>query len=104
MPLDSRAVGELDWYFRVRRGELVCPSADRDLTVATAAQKYGAARFQALYRVWLQSGYDVLRSMQLPGRFEFVQLPHQYLQLTPLVGGGSCVENSDQQADNLAIA
>jgi hypothetical protein len=38
------------------------------------------------------------------GRFEFVQLPHQYLQLTPLVGGGSGVENSVQQADNLATA
>jgi hypothetical protein len=94
--LNSRQVEELDWYFRARRGELVCPSPDRNLTVASAAQTYSAARFQALYRVWLQRGYDTLGAMQIPlvrddiqrgwGRFEFVPLPHQYLRLTPLVG------------------
>jgi hypothetical protein len=114
MPLELREVRELDWYFRFRGGELVCPSADRDLTVATAAQKYTAARFEALYRLWLQRGDEALRAMQLPllrddiqrgwGRFEFVQLPQQYLQLTALVGTSSTVENSHQQADNLATA
>jgi hypothetical protein len=114
MPLQPRDVRELDWYFRARRGELVCPSADPDLNVATAARKYGAARFEALYRVWLQRGEQALWAMQLPllrdniqrgwGRVEFAQLPHQYLQLTPLIGTSSGVEKGLTGEDNLATA
>ena len=114
MPLEPREVRELDWYFRARRGEFVCPSADSDLNVATAAQSYGAARFEALYRVWLQRGEQALCAMQLPllrdniqrgwGRVEFIQLPHQYLQLTPLIGSSSGVDNGLADGDNLATA
>ncbi len=114
MPLEPREVRELDWYFRARRGELVCPSADPDLDVATAARKYGAARFEALYRTWLQRGEQALWAMQSPllreniqrswGRVEFVQLPHQYLQLTPLIGSPSGVEKSFTEGDNLPTA
>ena len=50
MPLEPRVVRELDWYFRARRGEIVCPSVDPDLDIDAAARKYGAARFEALYR------------------------------------------------------
>src|SRR2546425_2895441 len=54
MPLTPRDTEELDWYFRARRGEVVCPSADRDLDLQTAARKFDAARFEALYRMWQQ--------------------------------------------------
>jgi hypothetical protein len=97
MPLTPNQVEELDWYFRGRCGELVCPSPNRDLDLTTAARKFGAARFEALYRVWQQRGAQALWAMQSralrdqlqrgEGRVEFAELPHQYLQLTPLVGG-----------------
>src|SRR6058998_1294909 len=54
MPLTPREVDELDWYFRGRRGEVVCPSRDCDLDLVTAARRFGAARFEALYRMWQQ--------------------------------------------------
>ena len=38
------------------------------------------------------------------GRVEFVQLPHQYLRLTPLVGTSCRVEKGLEQEDNLEIA
>jgi hypothetical protein len=113
MPLEPREVRELDWYFRLRRGESVCPSADPDLSPLVAAGTYGAARFQALRRAWQQRGHEALEAMQLPrlrehlqrgwGRVEFVQLPHQYLQLTPLVGTSLGTENEHVGEDNLAI-
>jgi len=114
MPLSPREVEELDWYFRGRRGELVYPSPDRDLDLRTAARRFRAARFEALYRVWLQRGADAVRAMQIPtlhdqlqrgeGRVEFAELPHQYLQLTPLVGAASGVEKGAGEGDNLATA
>lgn len=114
MPLAPHEVDELDWYFRARRGEVVCPSADCDLDLTTAARKFGAARFEALYRVWQQRGVQELRAMQTPalrdqlqrgeGRVEFAELPHQYLQLTPLIGTADRVENGLHEGDNLATA
>jgi hypothetical protein len=113
-PLSPREVDELDWYFRGRRGELMCPSPDRDLDIPTAAHRFGAGRFEALYRVWLQEGAHALRAMQAPilrdhlqrgwGRVEFAELPHQYLQLTPLVGNSFHVESVAGEGDNLPAA
>lgn len=98
-PLTSRQFDELDWYFRLRRGEHLYPAARTDLDAATMARTYRAARFEALYRAWLQRGEDALRAMQNAAlqeamrrswaRVEFAELPHQYLQLTPLVGGAA---------------
>ena len=98
-PLTSRQFDELEWYFRVRRGEHLCPAPRGDLDATTMARNYRAARFEALYRAWLQRGEDALRAVQNLSlgealrrgwaRVEFVQLPHQYLQLTPLIGGAS---------------
>jgi hypothetical protein len=114
MPLTPREADELDWYFRGRRGELVCPSHDPDLDLTTAARKFAAARYEALYRVWQQRGDDVLAAMQSStlrdhlrhgwGRVEFVELPHQYLQLTPLVGAAAGVEKTLEPGDNLTTA
>jgi hypothetical protein len=114
MPLTPRQVEELDWYFRGRRGELVCPSPDRDLDLATATRTFGAARFEALYCFWRQRGVQALWAMQSPtlrdqlqrgeGRVEFAELPHQYLQLTPLVGAPDGLEKGLPAGDNLGAA
>jgi hypothetical protein len=114
LPLTPRQVDELDWYFRARRGEVVCPSGDCDLDLVTAARRFGAARFEALYRLWQQRDAQALWAMQSPtlrdqlqrgqGRVEFAELPHQYLQLTPFVGVPGRVENELREGDNLATA
>jgi hypothetical protein len=114
MPLTLQDTEELDWYFRGRRGEVVCPSRDRDLDLVTAARKFSAARFEALYRMWLQRGVHALWAMQGTtlrdqlqrgeGRVEFAELRHQYLQLTPLVGAPGGVEKALPEGDNLATA
>jgi hypothetical protein len=95
-PLRPHEVNELDWFFRARQGRATEPAPDPDLTVATGAQKFGAARFRALQRRWEAEGLSALWSAQSTtlsdqlqrgeGRVEFVELSHQYLQLTPLVG------------------
>lgn len=101
--LMARDCDELDWYFRARSGESVGPSRDPDLDLATAAKKFAAARFEALYRMWRQRGVEALWAMQSPtlgdqlqrglGRVEFVELPHQYLQLAPLIGAPDRAEH-----------
>jgi hypothetical protein len=110
-PLTLSQTDELDWYFRGRRGEFVCPSRDPDLDLATAARKFAAARFEALYRMWQQGGVAALWTMQSGtlrdqlqrgwGRLEFAELPHQYLQLTPLVGVANGANEGPHSADNL---
>ena len=61
-----------------------------------AARKFSTRRFQALHRMWLRTGSfgngaatASLLQEKLQrgwGRIEFMELPHQYLQLTNLVG------------------
>jgi hypothetical protein len=114
MPLDPRHTLELDWYFRVRNGEALCPTRDGELDVPTAARTYSAARFEALRRAWMRRGVYAVRAMQThtlreqmqrgEGRVEFVQLAHQYLQLTPLVGTVAACEERELSPDNLATA
>lgn len=114
MPLEPSQTRELDWYFRARQGECVCPVRHPLHTVPMMAQRYGAARFEALYRAWLQRGEEVLQTMISHtirddiqrgwGKVEFIELPHQYLQLTPLVGTPSGAEMPVSQADDLPTA
>jgi hypothetical protein len=94
-PLDHRLVDELDWYFRSKHGRDLSNVAAPDLTMAEAARKFRAARYQALERRWLQdrgslwdiSSHTLKEHWQMGrGRVEMVVLPHQYLQLTSLVG------------------
>lgn len=95
-PLDSDDVRRLDWYFRSRQGQTLEPSPDADLTVEQCARVYGAARFEALRKVWEREGMPALWTAQSHiqrdqmerghGRVEVAELSHQYLQLTPLVG------------------
>jgi len=107
MPLGPSDVEPLDWYFRWRDGHVVCPSADRDLDLATARRTFAAARFEALYRMWQRHGVRILWAAQSTvlrdhlqrgwGRLEFVELRHQYLQLTPLIGGATGSEQPSHE-------
>ena len=107
-------IEELDWHFRARRGELVCPGRERDFDLAKMVRKYSASRFEALYRVWRERGdrafwpvqSTLVRDQLLRGqaRIEFAELPHQYLQLTPLVGAPTGVDKGLLQGDDLATA
>jgi hypothetical protein len=95
-PLDHRLVDELDWYFRSKHGRDLSNVKAPDLTMSEAARKFRAARYQALERRWLQEGTGALWDISSHtlkeewrlgrGRVEMVVLPHQYLQLTSLVG------------------
>ena len=94
--------------------EVIGPSRDPDLDVAAAHRKFSAARFDALYRLWLQRGAQALWALQTPilrdqlqrgeGRIEFAELPHQYLQLTPLIGGARDPGNGAEERANLTTA
>lgn len=94
-PLEPSTVEELTWFFQARDGQDRTPRPP-DLDLATATRKFGVARFRALHRAWQREGMPalwaaqsaVLRDQLRDGRarIEFVELPHQYLQLTSLVG------------------
>lgn len=91
-PLRPRVVDDVRWYFRARRGR----PADADERFDQAVKAFGAPRFQALYRAWLERGDPVLEATQSAtladaiargtGRLECRVLPHQYTHLSPLVG------------------
>ena len=85
------------WFFRSAPGPWRRePAPDPDLDLATAAQKFGAARVPRAPSAVGTRGYirplvgpvhDVSRpAAARRGRIEFVELSHQYLQLTSLVG------------------
>jgi hypothetical protein len=89
-------VEQFDWFCRLRRGLTNEPDPYGSLDRMKAARKFGGARFRALERVWEQMGKSGLWSFQHDflidkfrlrrGAILFVRIPHQYLQLTPLVG------------------
>ena len=96
-PLPERVEKAFDWYLRAKHGrDLRHVEAPQDLTFHQAAKKFGGAHFRALERAWLQDDYKSpsaawSRSLrdQLEcgrGRLEFIDLSHQYLQLTALIG------------------
>jgi len=72
------------------------PPPSYGLTLESAKQKFGAARFRALHRRWECEGAPALWSARSTvsrdqmergsGRVECAELSRQYLQLTPLVG------------------
>jgi hypothetical protein len=94
--LTPAEVEEFDWFCRVRRQHTTEPSPYGRLDLAQASRTFGSARFRALERVWDQGGKDALWSFSSgllfdqfrlgDGQVRFVELPHQYLQLTPLIG------------------
>ncbi|HEY3162512.1 MAG TPA: hypothetical protein VGJ78_26320 [Vicinamibacterales bacterium] len=90
-PLDPAVLDDLRWYFRARRNR---PDGC-DERFDQAARAFGAPRFQAMYRAWLQRGEPVLDATLSPvladalawstGRLETHVLPHSYLRLLSLV-------------------
>ena len=95
-PLPQSVVQELQGHFHARRARESRPSQPGDAGLGPAKSGFGAPRFQALYRVWQRHGdaalwaiaSHVLRDKFARGdaRVECVELAHQYLHLSPLVG------------------
>jgi hypothetical protein len=91
-PLRPAIAAELRWYFTARKRR----PADGEERFDQSVRAFAAARFQALYRVWLERGDVVLEATQSAtlaeavargaGRLESHVLPYQYTHLFPLVG------------------
>ena len=91
-PLRPSLLEDLRWYFRARRA----PPQGADERFDQAVRAFGAPRFQALYRAWVERGEPVLDGTLAPtladaiarrtGRLECHVLPHRYVHLFPLVG------------------
>jgi len=91
-PLEPSVLDDLRWYFHARRAAPKGPHERFD----QAARAFGAPRFQALYRAWLERGQPVLDATLSPvladavawgtGQLECYVLPHSYVRLLPLVG------------------
>jgi hypothetical protein len=94
--LTPQEVAEFDWFCRARRGQTTESAPYGCLDLAKAARKFGSARWRPLERVWEQEGESGLRRFQMDfilekfrlkrGALRFIPIPHQYLQLTPLIG------------------
>jgi len=95
-PVKHGVVEELEWYLKSKHGYDLTNVKTPDLTMKEAAEKFGSGRYRALERLWLQEGYNAIGGIgshtlkekcQLGrGRVQVMVLPHQYLQLTSLVG------------------
>jgi hypothetical protein len=94
--LSPAVVDELEWVFRHRAGTADPAHPPPGLDLASASVKFRAARFRARYRMWQLDPHLALWNLTSPilrdqlargeGRLEFMELPHQYLRLTSLVG------------------
>ena len=92
MPLRPVNLDDLRWYFHARQAR----PRDADERFDQAARAFSAPRFGVLYRAWLERGDPVLDATLSPvladkiarqaGQLECHVLPHEYLQLSPLVG------------------
>ena len=95
-PLRLSMAQELEWYFNERqRHEQTSNPTDED-RFRRARAAFSAPRYRVLYRAWQKHGdsvvwattSNVLRDAfeRKDGRVEFVQLSHQYMHLSSLVG------------------
>ena len=95
-PLTPAVVEELQWYFRLRSHLEATAAARSDMRFRRATASFRAPRFRALHRAWEQQGDTVLWATQSHvlrdklargvARVEAVELTHQYLHLSGLVG------------------
>ena len=95
-PITPVVADELQWFFRERRRGRDDPSQTKDERFRRASSEFRQPRFGVLYRQWEQRGDAVIWAAQSPtlrdaldlkdGRVEFIQLAHQYLHLSSLVG------------------
>ena len=91
-PLRPSVLEDLRWFFQTRRTAPKGPHERFD----QAVKAFGAPRFRALYRTWLERGDPVLDGTlsstlsdaiaRGTGRLECHVLPHHYVHLLPLVG------------------
>jgi hypothetical protein len=95
-PLRLGMAQELEWYFNERqRDEQTSNLADED-RFRRARVAFSAPRYRVLYRAWQKRGDSVVWATtshvlrdaleRKEGRVEFVQLSHQYMHLSSLVG------------------
>ena len=92
-PLRPTNVDDVRWYFQARRHNGRDADPER---FDHASRAFGAPRFRALYRAWLERGDPVLDATLSTvvadklerglARVEWQVLPHDYAQLLPLVG------------------
>ena len=94
--LEPSTVDAVEWMFRRRAGTAEPTDIPADIDMVAAAREFRGPRLRARYRMWQidpslakwnLSSY-VLRDQLArgDGRVEFMELPHQYLRLTSLVG------------------
>jgi hypothetical protein len=91
-PLSPSVLEDLRWYF----GALSARRGNSDEQFHEAAYAFGAPRFKALYRAFLERGQSVLDATLSPtlkdaiarktGQLECHVLPHRYGHLSSLVG------------------
>ena len=91
-PLRPTVLEDLRWYFHTRKA----PPDGAHERFDQAVRAFGAPRFQALYRAWLERGEQVLDATlsttladavgRETGDLECHVLPHRYVHLLPLVG------------------
>jgi hypothetical protein len=95
--LSLSTVEEFEWYLKCRHGrDLTYTKTPPYVAFDEAAKKFRGARFKALEQVWLNGDPTVVHGAASTviadklgrglGRPEIMLLPHQYLQLTSLVG------------------
>jgi hypothetical protein len=94
--LEPSVVDQLEWVFRHRASTIEPGEKPPYLDLAAASRKFRAARFRVRYRMWQLDPNWALRNLYSPilrdqlargeGRVEFMEVPHQYLRLTSLVG------------------
>jgi hypothetical protein len=95
-PLTPAIVEELQWYFHARKDGESTAGQPSGVRFRRAMSSFRAPRFRALYRAWEQHGDRVLWATQSPvlrdkfargvAQVEVVELAHQYLHLSSLVG------------------
>jgi hypothetical protein len=95
-PLRLGMAEELEWYFHERQRRQHAPEVPEDDRFRRAHAAFQAPRFRVLYRAWQKQGDSVIWATKShilrdalerqEGPVEFVQLSHQYLHLSSLVG------------------
>jgi len=95
-PLRLSIAEELEWYFHERQRRMCAPGATDEDRFRRAHAAFQAPRFRVLYRAWQKQGDNVVWATKShvlrdalerqEGRVEFVQLSHQYMHLSSLVG------------------
>jgi hypothetical protein len=95
-PLRLGMAQELEWYFHERQRHEQAPDVADEDRFRRARAAFSAPRYRVLYRAWQKHGDSVVWATtshvlrdaleRQEGRVEFVQLSHQYMHLSSLVG------------------